>query len=592
MKISNKIKSMKKMMLFLIMPFFVACNDDFLEKKPLDKLSEEAVFASAQLMEQYVNALYDVVPHPFTEGSLAACTDEAYFRFGGTSCNRISRGELTADNVIFESNGGTFHNLRMTFLPLWSRIFPYLRNMNVFLERVDDAAVDDLAKKRLKGEVLFLRAWTYSNMLVRYSGIPIIDKPFQLGDEYNATRDNFDDCVTFIIKDLDDAILLLDNKSSVRGRVGADACRALKARTYLHAASPLFNDPQEPTGGIFKGKYDREKWKLARDAAKNLIDLGGYALAPVYEDHWTNINSGEVIWGRFFDATTTTTSQGLYNAQLYYAPEPEGLGGWNSCKPVENLVADYEMAATGKKPFEDGSGYDPENPWAERDPRFYQCILTPGTVYMGKTIRIASPAPGYTASNDLWYAAAIGTEGTGYWLRKWVLEDETVSESINTTRMYPWFRLAEIYLIYAEAALEYNDDVAACAEYINKIRDRADVKMPFVDDHLSPADMRKKLIQERRIELAFENHRYFDLRRWKLAPIYEGSMIYGITALKYEDGSVTYNIAKPGANGAPDFSAARAMLAYRNFEPQHYLMPVPSDEVRKSEGLIVQNPNY
>ena len=585
---------MKKIVLFLILPFFMACNKDFLEKQPLDKLSEEAVFASALLMEQYVNAIYNVVPHPFTEGSLAACTDEAYFRFGGTSCNRISRGELTADNVIFESNGGTFHNTRMTFLPLWSRVFPYIRDMNAFLARVDDASVDEDAKNRLKGEVLFLRAWTYSNMLIRYSGIPIIDKAFQLGEEYNLTRDNYDDCVTFIIKDLDDAIWLLDNKPAVRGRVGADACRALKARTYLYAASPLFNDPSDAQGGIFKGKYDRDKWRLARDAAKDLIDAGRYDLAPVYEDHWTNINSGEVIWARFFDATTGTTSTNQLNAQLYYAPVPEGIGGWDSCKPVENMVADYEMEATGKKPYEDGSGYDPAQPWAGRDPRFYQCVLTPETQYMGKTIKICSPAPGNTVitSNDLWYTQSVGTEGTGYWLRKWLLEDAIVSESINSTLMYPWFRLAEIYLIYAEAALEYNDDVAACAEYINKVRDRADVQMPHVSNTLSVADMRQKLIQERRIELAFENQRYFDLRRWLLAPIYEGSMIYGITAVRYDDNSIQWNIAKAGTNGAPDFSDCREMLAYRNFGPQHYLMPIPSDEVLKSLNLIVQNPDY
>ena len=582
---------MKKILLFLILPLFVACNEDFLERKPLDKLSEEAVFASAQLMEQYVNAIYNVIPHPFTEGSLAACTDEAYFRFGGTSCNRITRGELTANNVL-HSDGSDFHTSRMTFLPIWSRVFPYLRDMNAFLERVDNADVDENAKNRLKGEVLFLRAWTYSNLLLRYGGAPIIEKAFQLGEPYDLVRNNYDECVTFIIKDLNDAIALLDDKPATRGRVGADACRALKARTYLYAASPLFNDPTDPTGSIFKGQYSRDKWRLARDAAKELIDANRYPLAPLFEDHWTNVNSSEVIWAKFFDATTATTSQ--YNAQLYYAPQPEGLGGWDSCKPVENMVVEYEMAATGKKPFEAGSGYDPADPWGGRDPRFYKSIATPESEIMGKTIKICAPAPGNTVitSNDLWHNQSIGTEGTGYWLRKWVIDDAIVSESINSTLMYPWFRMAEIYLIYAEAALEFNGDVAACAEYINKIRDRADVKMPLIPNNLTEDEMRKKLIQERRIELAFENHRYFDVRRWKLAPIYEGAMLYGIRGFRSDNNTITWNVAKAGPNGEPDFSDCRAMFTHRNFFPQHYLMPIPSSEVRKSLDLIVQNPHY
>ncbi|KAA6300957.1 MAG: RagB/SusD family nutrient uptake outer membrane protein [Candidatus Ordinivivax streblomastigis] len=583
---------MKKIWLFLILPAFVACNEDFLEKQPLDKLSETAIFSSEMLMEQYVNALYNVVPHPFTEGSLAACTDEAFFHFGGTSCNRISRGELTPDNVAFEADGGTFHNSRMTFLPLWSRVFSYLRDMNVFLERVDNTTVSESVKNRLKGEVLFMRAWTYSNLLIRYSGVPIMEKAYQLGDTYDKKRDNYDACVDFVIKDLNEAIGLLADKAVVKGRVSADVCRALKARTYLYAASPLFNDPSDPVGSVFKGAYSRDKWKLARDAAKEFIDHGGYSLAPTYDDYWTNVNSQEVIWARYFDATTSTTSQ--YNAQFYYSPSGENIGGWDSCLPWENMVVDYEMVATGKKPFEDGSGYDPANPWAGRDPRFYKSILTPETEYLGKKIQICSPATGNAIimDNDKWYSLTTGTNGTGYWMHKWLIDGATVSESINSTLMYPWFRLAEIYLIYAEAALEYNDDVTTCAEYINKIRDRADVRMPNVSSSLSVVEMRKKLIQERRIEYAFENQRYFDVRRWKLAPIYENTQGWVISGVRHDDNSIAWNIAKKGANGEPDFSDCRSVLAYRNFYLKHYLMPIPREEITKSGGVIVQNPYY
>jgi hypothetical protein len=588
MKNIVNMKNMKKVLLFAAI-LMTACNDDFLEKEPLDKLSEEAVFSNAALMKQYVTGLYNAIPHPFNEGTLAACTDEAFFHFGGTSCNRISRGELDPDNVIDANHGGTLHQTRIGFLVIWFRVFPYIRDMNVFLERVDAAEVSEDVKKQLKGETLFLRAWTYNNMMIRYGGIPIIRRAFQLGEAYDATRDSYDDCVQFVVNDIDAAIALLPDKATERGRASADACRALKARALLYAASPLFNDPTDPTGSVFKGSYDIEQWRLARDAAKGFLDsAGGYSLGATYDDYWKNTASTEVIWARFFDATTPAIWQ--YNAQLYYAPAGDGIGGWGSCKPVENLVADYEMAATGKKPFEDASGYDPDKPWEGRDPRFYKSILYPEMEYMGKTIKICSPAEGNTVitSNDKWYEASTST---GYWLRKWMIDDGVVSESVNATLMYPWFRLAEIYLIYAEAALEYNGDVGTCTEYINKVRDRADVMMPHVNP-ISVDDARAKLIQERRIELAFEDHRYFDLRRWKIATIYENKMIYGISAKRYDNDSIAWSLPQKGTNGEPDFSACKSMLAYRDFFLKHYLLPIPRTEVTKSSGMIVQNPYY
>jgi|AGTN01.1.fsa_nt_gi SusD family. len=589
---------MKKIIYYLVLTTiitFIACNDDFLDRKPLDKLSEEAVFTNESLMEQYVNALYNVIPHPFTEGTMAAITDEAFFRFGGTSTNYIVRGELSPDNVIFMNAGGPAHNTRMTFLNLWPRVFSYVRDMNLFLSRVDEAPVSEEVKKQLKGEVYFLRAWTYSNLLARYGGVPIIEKVFQLGESYDLKRDNYDDCINFVISDLDEAIQLLDDKAKEQGRIGADICTALKARTYLYAASPLFNDPTDPTGSVFKGAYNKEKWRLARDAAKEVIDranAGAYAIAATYDDYWTNTNSVEVIWAKYF----LPTSGNL--AQLLYAPS-RSIGGWVSCTPVENLICDYEMAATGKKPFEEGSGYDPADPWGGRDPRFYKSILPPETEYMGYVLNMCEPAPENTIikNNDPYQAEA--NQCTGYWLRKWLIEDAPVSESVNSTLMYPWFRLAEIYLIYAEASLEYNDDVITCAEYINKIRDRADVRMPHISTSLSVEEMREKLIQERRIEFAFEDQRYFDLRRWKLAEKYENIMTYAIKGIRYDNGTadleddrISWKIAKKGNNEEPDYGDCRALFITRKFLPQHYLMPIPRNEYTKSEGVIVQNPYY
>ncbi|MDR1937152.1 MAG: RagB/SusD family nutrient uptake outer membrane protein [Tannerellaceae bacterium] len=594
---------MKKIFLSLLMGtlVLVACNEDILDKKPLDKLSEESVFESEALMDQYVVALYNVIPGPYTEGTLAAVTDEAWFRYGGTSTRYIVNGAMTPDNVMYIAEGGQAHDTRMTFLNIWRRVFPYIRDMNKFLEKVDDAPIPENIKKQLKGEVLFLRAWAYSNLLQRYAGVPVITKVYELGEEYNQTRDNYDDCVDFIIRDLDAAGDLLDSKHPILGRAGKDVCLALKARTCLYAASPLFNDPKHPEGSIFRGQYDAKKWEKARDAAKALIDIadgGAYRIAPTYDDYWRNPNCTEVIWAKYYNQMTGN-SEG--SAQVYYAPGyPDG--GWLSCTPVDNLVWDYEMAATGKKPFEAGSGYDANvepyktNPWANRDPRFYKSILYPQQVYKGDTITMCYPAAGNTVirENDPnWYVS--GTGGTGYWLHKWILDDaEFADGGPDPTVMYPWFRLAEIYLIYAEASLECGDP-RTCGVYINKIRARADVNMPPVDESLGKEAMKEKLIQERRIEFAFENQRYFDLRRWKLAEIYENLPTYGISAARHDDNSITWEIAHL-ENGKVIYNQNRDMfggsMGGRNFYLEHYLMPVPRNEWQKAQGSLVQNPYY
>ena len=576
---------MKRIKYFII-PLLItlfSCNDGFLEKQPLDKLSEDAVFNNENLLTSYVNGLYSVMYQPYTEGTVAAITDEAFFRYGGTSTNYIARGQMTPDNVIYMVEGGPAHNSRMLYLNIWKRAYQYIRDMNVFFENIDEAQVSTAVKKQLTGEVYFLRAWAYANLIWRYAGVPIITNTYDIYDDFNATRDNYDDCVDFILADIDSALVYLPDKAFDKGRACADACLALKSRLLLYAASPLFNDPDDSQGSIFKGTYDKNKWVAAKNAAKAVIDradAGAYALCPDYTQIWSDANNKELIWGIFFNEFS-----GL-SAQSYYAPEYNFLG-WTACTPYENIVCDYEMKATGKKPFEPGSGYDPANPWSGRDPRFYKTIIYPNSVFRGDTIKMCKSYDMRRVPNDPYYSEA--TQCTGYWLKKWHIEDKIISETENSTILYPWFRLAEFYLNYAEACLNLEDEVE-CRKYINKVRDRADVMMPHVTE--TGNALREKLINERRIELAFEKHRYFDLRRWKLAEIYENISGRGITLIKQKNGTIVYQIAKAGADGKPDYSDCRMTAVEKKFFPQHYLMPIPSNEMLKSEGSLIQNPYY
>jgi hypothetical protein len=589
-----------------------SCSEDFLNKKPLDKLSEEDVYSNASLLEAYVNSFYTVVPDPFTEGNIACITDEASFRYGGSSTNYITRGQITPDKIVYAYEGGYAHNNRTTFLNIWNRAYSGIRNMNEVLSKIDGLSfLTEEKRNQLKGETLFFRAWAYGSLIQRFGGVPLITKIYDVQDEFSATRNTFDECVDFVLKDLHDAASLLPDKSSELGRVGRDVCLAFESRITLIAASKLYNDQDDPAGTVFKGAYSKEKWTRALNAAKAIVDRadkeGAYSLST-YDDYWTNVNSTEVIWGKFFSTTAGNKAQLLY-APLYF-------NGWTSCEPTEALIIDYEMAATGKKFFEEGSGYDPAKPWAGRDPRFYKTIIYPDCLFRDSVYNnhVYYDNNGIRLKRGKFWRNE--SDDTGYNLRKWHIESAPVSESENSTIMFPWFRLAEIYLNYAEAAYETGDE-ATCRKYINKVRNRADVQMPPVTD--SGEALFDRLVNERRIELAFEPFRYFDLRRWKLADFYEKIPMMGIVVAEFPDGSLQYRIAQVkgsatkadigkawvysegvsftykyrGKTYVIDYGYCHSMTSpQKDFTNKMYLLPIPQNEITKSEGSIIQNPDY
>ncbi|MCR5548534.1 MAG: RagB/SusD family nutrient uptake outer membrane protein [Bacteroidales bacterium] len=656
---------MKKLYILLAAALaLVACNDGFLDKKPLDKLSEDAVFNSDALAESYVNALYTVLPDPYQEGNVGCITDEGYFRYGGTSTRYIASGYMDPDNVMYIKEGGQAHNTRTTILNIWNRTYEWIYRMNYFLEYVNEkgSAMSDAAKDRLTGEVYFLRAWSYFLLIQRYSGVPIIKKPHKLSDDFTVERSNFDACVDFILGDIDAALDLLPEKGDTPlGRINKDVALALKSRLTLVAASKLFNDPENPEGGIFRGTYSKDKWQRAFDAAKAIVDRadvdGAYSLDDTYDGIWKDINSPELIWAKYFVATSDANDNYTKKAQLLYTVEY--FNGWEAFHPSQAAQIDFEMK-NGKKWFEDGSGYDPNHPYKNRDPRFYYCIATPFSIYEntdknGNTsqdeLLLYYLYDGMTREDFLMsknetepaYSSrakhmASGNHG-GLELYKWFIPTSYISESQTGSLLYPWFRLAEMYLNYAEAAYMLGkEDI--CRDYINKIRHRPDVMMPDVTE--SGDFLFERLVNERRVELYAETFRYFDLRRWKLADFYENvplgsartmvlkngnkmDTVYRVARLYDESknntnyywanvpASKTYFYAAEGArNGKPieyiityTWQGKQYTIDYgdcilnQNPTPRYfpedgrnYLMPIPRNEITKSEGKLLQNPGY
>ncbi|MBO4768626.1 MAG: RagB/SusD family nutrient uptake outer membrane protein [Bacteroidales bacterium] len=660
---------MKKIYILLASVLVLAsCNDGFLDKTPLDKLSEDAVFNSDALAEAYVNALYTVLPDPYQEGNVGCITDEGYFRYGGTSTRYIASGYMDPDNVMYMKEGGQAHNTRTTVLNIWNRTYEWIHKMNYFLQYIEEKGtkMTEEGKTRLMGEVYYLRAWSYFLLIQRYAGVPIIKKPFALDDDFTVDRANFDDCVDFILDDLDKAYNMLpEAKDAVQGRVNKDVVLALRCRLTLVAASLQFNDPAHPTGDVFHGAYSQAKWQRAFEAAKAIVDRadvdGAYSLDDTYDGFWKDINSPEVIWAKYFVATSDADDNYTKKAQLLYTVEY--YNGWEAFHPTQAAQIDFEMT-NGKKWFEEGSGYDETHPYANRDPRFYYCIAAPFYPY-------GSTSKDGTYSNDpllLYYQyddmtrddflmtnnakepaytskAKQTTSGNhgGLELYKWYIPTSYISESQTGSLLYPWFRLGEMYLNYAEAAYRTGrEDI--CREYINKIRHRPDVMMPDVTE--SGEFLWDRLVNERRVELYAETIRYFDLRRWKMADFYENvplasaktmvlkkgnkmDTVYRVARLYDEsrnntnyywantDASKTYTYAAHDGAGEDRFGKPiEYIITYKwlgkeytidygdcilNQNPtprcfprdgRNYLMPIPRNEITKSEGKLTQNPGY
>lgn len=651
---------MKKILTILAaVALFASCNDGFLDKVPLDKLSEEAVFNSPQLAESYVNALYPVIPDPFQEGNISSITDESFFMWGGTSTRYMYDGRLSPSTIIYIDEGGQAHNSRTTTLNIWNRAYEFIYNMNYFLQKVtsEDSKLEKEAADRLMGEVYCLRAWAYYNLIQRYAGVPIIKVPHRLDSkDFKVVRSSFDDCVDFILEDLEKAEALLPTKEAgKRGKVNKDVALAIRARVTLLAASKLFNDPLSPEPSIVKGKYDYEgKWERAFEACKAVVDRAdverAYALDDKYSDYWKDVDSPELIWAKYFVVT-----EDIDKAQLYYTPEK--YQGWQAINPTQALLIDYEMN-NGKKFFEEGSGFNPKKPFANRDPRFYYSIAAPGSTfaytedgtYKEAEVQLCWIYEGLTKADLVKgeedkampaftkLSSDINLENqatySGLFCNKWYDPNKPITTVQTITPFYPWFRLGEFYLNYAEAAYMCGkEDI--CREYINKVRARADVNMPPVTE--SGEALWDRLVNERRIELVFEFTRYFDVRRWMVADFYENVPIAGMETMVLQKGTqkdTVYRMARLasdidkntcyywtnstertkyiennygndiktvwtyrwlGKDYEIDYGECRVTISptQKIFDPvKNYLMPIPETEIKKAQDTIMQNPGY
>jgi starch-binding outer membrane protein, SusD/RagB family len=517
-------------------------------------ITNDQVWANDNYARGVLNSAYFFIPEGFSldgDGALLASgTDEAVNSNPNSSINIFNNGTWspvrTVDNVYAASYEG-------------------LRRVNLFLANVDSAEivpVDGLTKfddtRRLKGEAYFIRGMLHFELLKRFGGVTLATRVFDRAENLNLPRNTFEECKNQIVSDCDSGIAMLPTwtqswSTANRGRATKLACLALKSRLLLYAASPQNN----PTNEV-------AKWQLAANVAKALIDSNKHSLLTSYTNIF-NFNSAaynnEVIFA--------TRAQNRNDIETNNAPiSYDGARGRTN--PIQEFVDAFEM--TNGKPITDAtSGYNATDPYRLRDPRLALTVILNGSSFKGRPVEtFIGGADGLNKNVD--------ATRTGYYMRKFLSEAATWNQPANTTVRRPWvvFRYAEILLNYAEALNEAQGPVADVYKHINLVRARTGVAMPALPAGLTKAQMQVRIQNERRVELCFEGHRFFDVRRWKLGEQFLNAPVSGMSITKNTNGSLTYQ---------------RIVVEQRSFLAKNYLYPFSLNDINL-QPAVVQNPGY
>lgn len=523
--------------LFATSFLFFGCDKKLLDQVPKDSLSEITVWSDPQAAAQFVNGIYGNMPSGFDRNYqgwgkglylLDGCTDDGDVCMPWTSSNELQTGNFLPSSS--------------PWAELWADYYRLVRRTNVALANLDKLT-DDVTRDRLKGETYFLRAFVYHDLLRWYgmksgggepTGVPLIDKPLTTDDNLQIPRSTYDEVVDFIISDLEKAAELLPLKGQIEaGRATKGAAYALESRVLLYA----------------------ERWQQAAEAAKKVMNTG-YTLFPDYRTLFLTKNNDEIIYAKKFqdpDKVHFGVNNGFDVINSPRSFKGAGDAGWGGNVPTQNFVDSYEM--TDGKTQSQSPLYDPSHPFTNLDSRFYATVVYNGSTFRGHVMEMYPGGADVTNQPE--------DSKTGYNLRKFHDERYAIYTK-SSDQDWIYIRYAEVLLNYAEAQNEAAGPDASIYDALNAIRQRSG--MPDLQAGLSQGDLRQKIRNERRVELAFEEHRFFDIRRWRIAESLLNGPLYGL------------KIAKVGSN----FTYTRYPFETRSFPAKMYVFPIPQSEVDKN----------
>lgn len=554
---------MKKLYYFVvaICTALTACDDSLLDVTPRDRLSDGNIWADESSADLFLNDIYDKLPDgnnyqdPFENFS-----DNSMNGFSWAPSRSLER-ESSYTPYAYPDGG-------ITLNIYWDTNYSFIRKCNIFIKEVSKSNLSDNYKKERIAEARFLRAFFYHILWMNYGGVPLITEPLDRitqGDEIFVPRSTIEETADFLIDELRLAAVDL-SITKEPGRVSKGAALALKGWVELYFASPLHNPDN-----------DLRRWEQAAATNQEIMDLAVYHLYPNY--------------GKLFLPEGNTNEEGIFYRQYYpgakggressYMSTPyTGNGGhtsWGAVNPTHNLVADYAMS-NGKTIDEPDSGYDEQNPYLNREKRFYETIVYDGSYWYNTTIYTRL---GMNSLNELDLSDASDATNTGYNLRKRMNPNIALGaanwDGATSSQNYYLFRYAEVLLNYAEARNESVGPDVSVYDAVNAVRERnpEESYLPKLKEGLSKDEMRKAIRRERRVELAFEDKRRFDLLRWKIA---EEVYSQGLQAMRIEE-----------VNGRLKYTVIQAPDGKRKFESKNYVFPVPRQVLDQNPKILEQN---
>jgi hypothetical protein len=549
------------------------------ETEPRELITSDLVWdkndVNAFYARQFLNSIYTFIPTGFNRVGgdfLDAGTNDAVPSRIGTSVENYTNGRIS---VIQNPDG------------YWANSYAGIRQANILLANIDSIPTPNAGTvatiKAYKAEARFIRVLLYFELMKRYGGIPLIgDKIFTLNDDLELPRNTFDEVVNYITSQCDAVKpdLLADNSvpDGELGRIPKGAAVALKCRVFLYAASPFFNGGA--TAGSLKTRgiigyptADPARWQKVVDAAEEFKSLGYYALQSNFSNAFIVRKNSEIILAKQTGQDFTLETN---NAPIGYAPNNTQSGGRTS--PTQNFVDAFPMR-NGRAITDPASGYDPANPYAGRDSvRLNATIFYNNTGLNSAANWLNRPVETFEGGRDKPNNSSIQTK-TGYYLRKFLGSFTTSQTYANQSHNFPYFRYAEILLNHAEALNETNQ-VEKAVDQIKLIRARVLIRAGTdsrygIKAGITQAEMRDLIRNERRIELAFEEHRFWDIRRWKLGEQELNGPLFGM------------KITMTGTT----FTYEKVQISTMVFADKLYLMPIPYDETTKNSALE-QNPGW
>ncbi len=581
--------------------FIASCTDNY-ESLPVNQFTEEYLFSktdsAGKVATEFLNAIYSSLPngHNRVGGDyLDAASDDAMSLNydSDPDVRRLQSGSYTASNMV-------------TSDMVWDDMYSAIRKCNIFINGIprvpyNNTYVNALGETRplgvsYKAEARFLRVLFYFNLLERYGGVPVIgDKVFDINDDLEIPRNTFKETVDYLVSELDDI------QDSLRAYPMKDAvsfahvptkqaCVAFKARILLYAASPLFNERTLESGNELVGysSYDANRWRLAADAAKDFIDnygiIGTKKSMSSSKFHMTDKGSYTNAFINFFGGNNHEIIFFRNNGKGYSQEKANGPLGFTGLKlgngrtnPTQNFVDAFTML-DGKPRGESAYAYDPQKPYDNRDPRLDRIVLHNGSKWFSTNL-LTYQGGAHNPSGGGKYSQ------TSYYIRKFMDDYTAATAYASHTELWIYLRYGEVLLNYAEAAnecddayrTEHMDDIIGC---LTTLRWRAEIeagmdKLYGLSKDLTREQLREIIHNERRIELAFEEHRFFDIRRWREAETIFQNPIQGMQIIQ----------GTAAANYTP------IDLFKVNWTDKMYLYPIPYTEVNKNKNMV-QNPNW